>query len=324
MKLRTSLLVFALSIFALLPAFSFAQYPDKPITLIVPFPPGGPTDSLARIIAQNLSQELGKPIVIDNRGGAGGVIATQAAANSSPDGYTLFFATTGTMTINPALYKSSLKIDPLKAFDPIGTAVLTSNVLIVSKDSPFNNVQALIAAAKANPGKYTFASSGNGGVIHLTGELFKDAANIDITHIPYKGSAPAYTDIISGVVTMMFDVTPGSMSLINSGKIKALAVTTSKRISALPNIPTVAESGLPKFESSNWFGLVAPKGLSPEVLTRLNSGLQKTLANQDLRKQLISLGSDVFPGTPADFTKLLQQDTAKWSALVKSSGASID
>lgn len=324
MKLQKFALLLTLSIISLAPRFAAAQYPDRPITMIVPFPPGGPTDSLARIIAQNLSQELGKPIVIDNRGGAGGVIATQAAANSKADGYTLFFATTGTMTINPALYKSSLKIDPLKAFDPIGTAVLTSNVLIVGKDSPFNSVQELITRAKANPGKYTFASSGNGGVIHLTGELFKDAADIDITHIPYKGSAPAYTDIISSNVTMMFDVTPGSMPLITSGRVKALAVTTSKRIRALPNIPTVAESGLPKFESSNWFGLVAPKGLPSGVLTRLNNELQKTLTNPELQKQLINLGADVFPGTPADFQKLLQQDTAKWSALVKLSGATID
>ena len=324
MYMRRSFSALALVLAVAFSSLCLAAFPDKPITLIVPFPPGGPTDSLARIIGQHLSKELGGTIIVDNRGGAGGVVATQAAANSKPDGYTLFFATTGTMAINPALYKNTLKIDPLKAFDPIGTVVQASNVLIVNKDSPFSSVGTLIAAAKVRPGEYTFASSGNGGVIHLTGQLFREGADINITHVPYKGSAPAITDIIGGNVTMMFDVTAGAMPFILSGKVKAIAVTSSKRIKALPNVPTVAESGLPNFESSNWFGLVAPKGLTPEVLAKLNGSLQKVLANPEVQKQIVSLGSDVFPGTPNDFAKLLQQDTVKWSALVKSSGATID
>lgn len=308
----------------LTPGLAAATYPDKPITMIVPFPPGGPTDSLARILGQSLGQELGTVIVVDNRGGAGGVVATKAAAASKPDGYTVFFATTGTMAINPSLYKSSLKMNPLKEFDPIGTAFLTSNVLVVSKGSSYRTVGDVMAAAKKAPGTLTFASSGNGGVIHLTGELFKKTAGLDITHIPYKGSAPALTDIVGERVTMMFDVTPGSMPFITSGKIKALAITSSRRIAALPDIPTVAESGLPGFEASSWFGLVAPKGTPPEAITRLHAALEKVLASAEVKKQMASLGADVFPGSIADFTKLLQDDTTKWSELVKSSGATID
>ncbi|NPC58467.1 Bug family tripartite tricarboxylate transporter substrate binding protein [Caenimonas soli] len=303
---------------------AFAAYPEKPITMIVPFPAGGPTDALARLLALNLSQELGQTVIVDNRGGAGGVIATQTAASSKADGYTVFFATTGTMTINPALYKTSLKLDPLKAFDPVGTAVLASSVLVVSKGAPYSGVRDIISAAKAKPGKLTFASSGNGGVIHLMGELFKDAAGIKIGHIPYKGSAPAITDLITERVTMMFDVTPGSMPFIASGKLKALAVTTRRRIPALPDVPTVAESGLPQFEASSWFGLVAPKGTPSNAMERLHAGLQKVLGNGDVQKQLVALGAEAYPGSPADFSKLLWEDTAKWTALVKSSGATID
>ena len=308
----------------LVPALAAAAYPEKPITMIVPFPPGGPTDAVARLVGQRLSLEMGQSIIIDNRGGAGGVLATNLAATAKPDGYTIFFATTGTMAINPTLYKDTLKVDPLKAFVPIGTASSSSSVLVVNKDAPYRTVQDVIAAARATPGALTFASSGNGGVIHLTGELFRKAAGIKIEHIPYKGSAPALTDLMGGRVTMMFDLTPGSMPFIQSGRLKALAVTNKHRVEGLPGVPTVAESGLPNFEVTNWVGLVAPKGVPQEVITRLSSDLQRVLSKPEVQKQLSELGSEVLPGTPGEFAALLKSDAKKWSELVKASGASID
>jgi tripartite-type tricarboxylate transporter receptor subunit TctC len=301
-----------------------ADYPEKPIRLIVPFPPGGGTDAMARLVGQYLSEEIGQPIVIDNRGGAGGNIAMQAAATAPDDGYTLFFATTGTMTINPALYKEKMQVKPLVDFEPIGTAVLSSHVVIVNNDLPAGNVRELIALAKSKPGDLTFGSSGNGGAVHLTGELFKQAAQIQMLHVPYKGSAPALADLMGGRIDMIFDVTPGDLPYITSGRVKALAVTTAKRIPALPDVPTVQESGLPGFVSTSWFGLVVPKGTPPEAKARLVSALAAALSHEELQKKLVSLGAQAFPGTPEDFARLLQDDTVKWAALVESSSATIE
>lgn len=294
-----------------------AHYPDRPVRLIVPFPPGGGTDAMARLVGQ----QLGQPIVIDNRGGAGGNIAMQAAATSAPDGYTLFFATTGTMTINPAIYKERMQVRPLEDFEPIGTAVLTSHAVVVSNALPVSSIAELIALAKARPGALTFGSSGNGGAVHLTGELFKQAAHIDILHVPYKGSAPALTDLMGGRIDMIFDVTPGDLPYITSGRVKTLAVTTASRIPALPDVPTVSESGLPGFVSTSWFGLVVPKGTPPEVRGRLAAALAAALAGEDLKARLISLGAEAFPGTPEAFAALLKADTVKWAGLVALSGA---
>lgn len=300
------------------------DYPERPIRLVVPFPPGGGTDVMARLVGQHLSQQLGQTIIIDNRGGAGGNIAMHAAATSAPDGYTLFFATTGTMTINPVLYKDKMQVKPLVDFEPIGTAVLTSHVVIVNKDLPVGNIKDLIGLAKHDPGVLTFGSSGNGGVVHLTGELFKRAAQIDILHVPYRGSAPALTDIMGGRISMMFDVTPGDLPYITSGEVKALAVTTAERIPALPDVPTVSEAGLPGFVSTSWFGIVVPKGTPPEIKARLTSALASALSSDELKARLVSLGAQAFQGTPEEFSKLLQADSAKWSALVESSGATIE
>ncbi len=301
-----------------------ATFPEKPIKLIVPFPPGGGTDAMARLVSQHLGEELGQSIVIDNRGGAGGVIATQAAATSPADGYTLFFATTGTMAINPALYKKSMPLDPIKAFDPIGTAIMTPQVVVVNNALPVSNIKELIALAKAKPGELSFGSSGNGGVVHLVGELFKHEANINITHIPYKGSAPAITDLLGGRISMMFDITPGQISFIKEGRLKALAVTSAARVAALPDTPTIAESGLPGFEATSWFAYVAPRGTPRPVIARLNEALQKVLAKPELRKSLVGLGVEAFPGSVESMAELLRRDTAKWSELVKSSGATVD
>ncbi|MCK1446676.1 MULTISPECIES: tripartite tricarboxylate transporter substrate binding protein [unclassified Bradyrhizobium] len=301
-----------------------SDYPERPIRLIVPFPPGGGTDVMARLVGQYLGQQLGQSVIIDNRGGAGGNIAMHAAATSSPDGYTLFFATTGTMTVNPALYKDKMQVKPLVDFEPIGTAVLSSHVVIVNKDLPVANITDLIALAKQRPGALTFGSSGNGGVVHLTGELFKRTSQIDILHVPYRGSAPALTDLMGGRISMMFDITPGDLPYITSGDVKALAVTTANRIPALPDVPTVSEAGLPGFVSTSWFGIVVPKGTSPEIKNRLASALAAALSSDDLKKRLVSLGAEAFHTTPDEFNKLLQADTAKWSTLVESSGATIE
>ncbi|MGO4329477.1 Bug family tripartite tricarboxylate transporter substrate binding protein [Cupriavidus sp. 2TAF22] len=316
-------------LFAAIPAaFSAAAaastgYPAKPIRLVVPFPAGGPTDAMARLIGQHLSQQLGQPVLVDNRGGAGGTIATEAAAQAASDGYTLFFSTTGTMAINPWLYRS-LKVDPLKAFDAVGSVASTVNVLVVSNNLPVGNIKELISLARQKPGTLTFGSAGNGSSNHLSGELFKSMAGIDIVHVPYKGSAAAFTDLLGGRISMMFDTVSSQGQYINAGKVKALGVTGATRSEALPKVPTIAEAGLPGFDVTIWFGLSAPKGTTPDVIRRVNSELQAVLAQADVQKQLAALGARPLPGTPADFSRLIQHDAGKWAPVVKASGASLD
>ncbi|WER49816.1 tripartite tricarboxylate transporter substrate binding protein [Cupriavidus sp. WKF15] len=305
------------------PAAASTGYPAKPIRLVVPFPAGGPTDAMARLIGQHLSQQLGQPVLVDNRGGAGGTIATEAAAQAAPDGYTLFFSTTGTMAINPWLYRS-LKVDPLKSFDAVGSVASTVNVLVVPNNLPVGNIKELIALAKQKPGTLTFGSAGNGSSNHLSGELFKSMAGIDIVHVPYKGSAAAFTDLLGGRISMMFDTVSSQGQYINAGKVKALGVTGVTRSEALPKVPTIAEAGLPGFDVTIWFGLSAPKGTTPDVIRRLNSELQAVLAQADVQKQLAALGARPLPGTPAEFSKLIQHDAGKWSPVVKASGATLD
>lgn len=318
----------ALTLFASSLAFCFsppvhAAYPDKPIKVIVPFPPGGPTDGMARLVGQHLSQALGQPVIVDNRGGAGGTIATEAASASAPDGYTLFFATTGTMAINPSLYRA-FRIDPLKAFVPVGSVASTTNVLVVAPSLPASSVQDLVGLARKKPGSLTFGSAGNGSSNHISGELFKSMAEIDILHVPYKGSAAAFTDLLGGRISMMFDTVSSQVPQIASGKVKALGVTGRGRSEALPTVPTIAESGLPNFEVTIWFGLVAPKGTPGDVVAKLNAQLDAILRTPEFKSKLASLGAEPLPGTPEAFTAMIRQDTAKWSKVVKASGATID
>lgn len=319
---RLSALLAATLAFTATP-YAQAAYPDKPIKLVVPFPPGGPTDAMARIVGQHLSQALGQPIIVDNRGGAGGTIATEAAANAAPDGYTLFFATTGTMAINPSLYRN-FKIDPLKAFEPIGSVASTNNVLVVAPSLGVNSVKDLIALAKQKPGALTFGSAGNGSSNHISGELFKSMAGIDITHVPYKGSAAAFTDMLGGQISMMFDTVSSQVQHIASGKVKALGVTGKTRSEALPNVPAIAEAGLPNFEVTIWFGLAAPKGTPNDIVMKLHGQLEKLLKMPDVKTKLASLGAEPLPGTPQQFAAMVQHDTAKWGKVVKASGATID
>ena len=312
------------SLFAVLAVTVSAQsYPTKPIRLVVPFPAGGTTDVLARAAAQKLTETLGQPVVVDTRPGAGGNIGAELVAKSPPDGYTLLMGTVGTHAINPSLYPK-MPYDHVRDFVPVILVAGVPNVLVINPALPVNSVQELIAYAKANPGKLNFASSGNGTSIHLSGELFKTMAGVQITHVPYKGSAPALQDLVGGQVQLMFDNLPSALALIKGGRLKALAVTSKERAPALPDVPTMAESGLPGFEASSWFGLLAPAGTPQPVVAKLNAEIAKWLASPEAKEKLLAQGANAAGGTPEDFTRHIAAETAKWQKVVKESGAKVD
>ena len=322
MKLLHKLIV----VLALAAPASGAQaqtYPNKPIRLVCPFPPGGAVDIASRSVAQALSQQLGQPVTVDNRPGAGGNIGAEIVAKAAPDGYTLLMATSNILAINPALY-SKVPFDSLKDFAPISIVVSLNNVLVLNPSVPYKSVAEVIAAAKAQPGKLTYASSGNGTSIHLSGELFKSMAGVDMLHIPYKGSAPAVTDLLAGQVNMMFDNIPSSLPHIKAGKLRALAVTGSKRASSLPDLPTIAEAAIPGYESYVWFGVVAPAGTPPEIIKRLNTELAKAAVTPDFRDRLTGQGYDVLSTTPEQMTESIRSEMIKWGKIVKASGARVD
>jgi tripartite-type tricarboxylate transporter receptor subunit TctC len=309
-----------------LAAFAGAQapaYPTKPVRLVVPFPAGGATDILARAVAQKLGETWGQTFVVDNRPGAGGNIGSELVAKAAPDGYTLEMGTVGTHAINASLY-AKMPYDHVKDFAPIILVAGVPNVLVVNPAVPVNSVQELIAYAKANPGKLNFASSGSGTSIHLSGELFKVMAGVQMTHVPYKGSAPALADLLGGQVQLMFDNLPPSLPQIKGGKLRALAVTSASRAPALPDTPTIAESGLPGFEASSWFGLLAPAGTPPAIIAKLNTEIATWLASPEAREKLLALGATAAGGTPEDFARHIQQETAKWAKVAKDSGAKVD
>src|SRR5438477_3040941 len=309
--------------FALVTALAHAQtYPTKPIRLVVPFPPGGATDILARDVAQKLTEAWGQAVIVDNRPGAGGNIGSELVAKSAPDGYTLEMGTVGTHAINASLY-AKMPYDHVKDFTPIILVASVPNVLVVNPAVPVNSVRELIAYAKANPGKLNFASSGSGTSVHLSGELFKVMAGVQMTHVPYKGSSPALTDLIGGQVQLMFDNLPSSLAFIKAGKLRALAVTSASRAPALPDVPTVADT-VPGFEASSWFGVLAPAGTPPEIIARINGEVTKWLATPEAKEKLTAQGANVAGGTPQDFAKHIQAETAKWAKVVKESGAKVD
>ena len=298
-------------------------YPNKPIRLVCPFPPGGAVDIASRAVAHELQQLLGQPVTVDNRPGAGGNIGADAVAKSAPDGYTLLMTTSGIMAINPALY-SKLPFDTVKDFAPVSEMVYLNNVLVVNTSVPAKSVKELIALAKAQPGKLTYASSGNGTSIHLSGELFKSMTGVDMLHIPYKGSSPAVTDLLGGQVNMMFDNIPSSLPHIKAGKLRALAVTGSKRSQLLPELPTIAEAGVPGYDSYVWFGIVAPAGTPPEIIAKLNAALMKIAAMPAFRERLTSQGYDVLGTSPEQMAASIRGEIAKWGKIVKASGARVD
>ena len=299
------------------------SYPSKPIRLVVPFPPGGTTDILAREVAQKLTDAWGQSVVVDNRPGAGGNIGAELVAKAAPDGYTLLMGTVGTHAINSSLY-AKLPYDHVKDFAPVILVADVPNVLVVNPALPVNSVAELIAYAKSNPGKLNFASSGNGTSIHLSGELLKTMAGVQMVHVPYKGSAPALTDLVGGQVQLMFDNLPSSLPQIKAGKLRAIAVTSATRAAALPDVPTVAEAGLPGFEATSWFGVLAPAGTPQAIVAKLNVEIARWLATPEAQERLRGQGANAAGGSPEDFAKHIAAETAKWAKVVKESGAKID
>ncbi|RYF17759.1 MAG: tripartite tricarboxylate transporter substrate binding protein [Comamonadaceae bacterium] len=295
-------------------------WPTKPIRIIVTFPPGGAPDTLARVLAEKWAP-LGQPISVDNKPGAGGNIGADMAAKAAGDGHTLVIGTVGTHAINAALYEK-MPYNHLKDFTPITFLASTPNLLVVNKSLPVSNVKELVELAKKQP--LSFASSGSGTSIHLSGELFNTMAGVKMQHIPYKGRAQAIPDLLGGRVHLMFDNMPSSLPLVKSGELKGLAVTSAKRSPAAPNIPTIAESGLPGFEATSWFALLASPGVPRDVQMRINAETLKVMAMPDVKEKLAGLGLEIDTGTPDALTAKMQAETAKWAKVVKESGAKAD
>jgi tripartite-type tricarboxylate transporter receptor subunit TctC len=314
MNTNAALLLVAILV-SLITSPAHAVYPEKPIRIIVGFTPGGTADSVARLLASSMGPRLGQSIVVENKPGANGVLATDFVQRSAPDGYTIFFTSIG-HAVNPSLYKDA-KYDPVKDFTPIGQVLSAPNILVVPASSPFNTVKDLITFAKANPGKLDFASSGGGASVHLSGELFKQIVGIEMTHIPYKGTGSLLPDLISGTVSMSFPNLPSALPLIQNGKLKALGVTTAKRSAAAPNINTLAEAGVMGYDMSTWYGLVGPANMPPDVVKRLNQELRNVLQDPQIRSKMVSQGVDPVTGSPEAFTAFIQDETKAWAALLK-------
>ncbi len=299
-----------------LPALAQPNYPNKPITWIVPYAAGGNADLRTREIARLLSPMLGQTIIADNRPGAGGNIGTAIIAKAKPDGYTIGMGNFAPLAVNQAMFKS-IPFDPLADFAPIVLVERGPLVLMVNNASSIQSLKDLIATARAKPGKLTFASGGLGGSHHLSAELLKSIVKIDLVHIPYKGGAPAATDLLAGHVDMMFEQMYAAMPNIKAGKTRALGVTSKKRLAFAPDIPTMEEAGVPGFEVLNWQGVIAPKGTPPEVIQRLNTDINKALATADLRDRIVSQGNEVAGGTPQEFETFIRTENAKWGKLVR-------
>jgi len=316
-RLWKSLLVGAFAWLCASPAQ--AAYPEKPVRLVVGFSPGGATDIAARVVAAELGNILKQPFVVENRPGAGSNLAADYVARSTADGYTLFVVAV-TSAINQTLYKN-LTFDIVKDFAPVGLLIRSPNVLVVNPSLPVNNVQELVDYAKKNPGKLAFASAGTGGSTHMAGELFKLQAGIDMLHVPYRGSAPAMTDLIGGQVQLSFDNMPSAWQHVQSGKLRALAVTTKDRSASAPDLPSMAESGFPDFDVSAWFGLVAPAGTPGDVIEKLNTALNQVLAMPAVRERFDAMGAVAAPTTPEQFGQYIQSEVDIWGKVVKASGA---
>lgn len=301
---------------------AMAAYPEKPIRLIVGFSAGGTTDVVARVIGKEIGDALGQPVVVENRAGAGSNIAAEMVARAQPDGYTLLMVAV-TSAINHTLYKN-LSFDLVKDFTPIALAVRVPNVLVVNPEVKANTVEELVALLKANPGKINFASSGSGTSIHMAGELFKLRAGVDVAHIPYKGSANAVTDLIGGQVQFMFDNMPSAWPHVESGKLRALAVTTAERSKTAPNLPTMQEAGFKDFDVSSWFGVIGPKGMPDDVVEKLNKSIRAALAKPEVRERLEGLGAVPADTSPEEFGTFIKTEVETWGPVVKASGAQVD
>ncbi len=315
-SMRTLVLLLALSA-----TQAFSQgYPNKPIRLIVPWPPTGTVDILGRALGQKLGENMGQNVVVDNRGGANGMIGTEMAAKAAPDGYTLLVENVTGQTINAAL-RDKMAYDIHRDLAPVSLLAWVPNGVVSLPTLPAKNIQELIALAKAQPGKLTYASFGIGSSAHLTFELFKGMTGIDLLHVPYKGGQPAIADLLAGQVSIYIPVLPSVVQLHKAGRLRLLAVTSAKRSSAVPEIPTVAESGGPGFEASNWFAFMAPAGTPPDIVTRLNAEAAKALQAPDVREKLAGLGFEMQPSSPQELSAFLRRESDKWAKVVKASGA---
>lgn len=318
MKILRAVYVFFMMLFGVqaVQAESAAQYPSKPITIVVPFTSGGTTDILARLIGQRLSDRWKVPVVVDNKPGAGGNIGSAQVARSEPDGYTLVMGTIGTHAINPSMY-SNMRYDVVKDFSPITRAAMVPNVLVVNATAPFNSVKELIAYAKANPGKLTFGSSGHGTTLQMSGELLKVISQVDLVHVPYKGSSPAIADLLGSQISMIFDNLPSALPHIKAGKLKALAVTSSQRVPQLPNVPTMVEAGVPGYDVMSWFGLLAPANTPKPIIDKLNQAIVEILKTPDVQQQIEAQGAIPTPETPDQFAAFIRNEIEKWNKVVQ-------
>jgi len=310
------------AVFAAAPAQS-QTWPSKPIRFIVPFPPGGGTDVMARAVAPKLGEGLGQQVVVDNRSGAGGMIGVELAAKSPPDGYTLGIATVGQISINPNLY-AKMPFDPVKDLAPVTMAGNIFNVLIVHPALPAPSVKALIALARSRPGELNYGSSGTGAADHLSAELFQVMTKTKMVHVPYKGGPLAMIDLISGNLQLMFSTVPTAVGLIKGGKVRAMAITNSNRYPLMPELPTVAEAGIPGFAVNNWTGVFVPAATPPAVITRLNAEFVKVLAMPDVKKRLMDNGIDAVSNTPQQFAAYIRDETAKWASVIKDANVKLD
>ena len=317
-------LVLAAATLPLMPIAHAQAFPDKPIVLVIPFPPGGPTDAMARTLAAEMQDRLGQPMIVENRAGAGGNIGAEYVARAAPDGQTLLFGTSGPLAINASLYRK-VNYDPVKSFAPVIQVGHLPNILVVNPSVPAKNVKELIAYAKANPNKLSYASSGNGASSHLAGVLFNASAGVDLQHIPYKGTGPALNDLLGGQVSMSFTDVLTALPYVKTGKLRALGVTTTERSQALPDVPTVAEQGVPGYDVSVFFGIVAPAGTPPDRIAKLNQAFVDVLATPKVKQLFASQGLEPAPSsTPQQLGKFIQAQVTKWAGVVKQAGAQLD
>ncbi len=321
--MRTRLCTACLILAVATPAIAQSDYPTRPIRMLVPFSPGGASDTAARVVSQQLAPRLGQQIVIENRPGAGGVIGAELAARATPDGYTLLMGSNTEIVINPNLYKK-LPYDTQRDFTPISLVADTPLILVVHPSVPAKTVQELIALAKAKPGVLNYASSGNGSTVQLASEMFKTMAGVNIRHIPFNGSAPAVIQTIAGETQLVIPAMPAALQQARSGKLRALAVTTAKRVAAAPELPTVAESGVPGYEITIWNGLLAPSGTPKPVLDRLHAEVLKVLAMPEVKQSFTNIGAEIVTSTPVQFAAFIKSDLAKYAKVVKDADVRID
>lgn len=321
---RTLARLTLLGVLALVRVAAHAQaFPAKPVKLVIPFPPGGSLDNVGRLLAQKISESWGQPIVVENRPGAGGNVGADAVAKSPADGYTVVMGALSTHAVNPSLYPK-MPYDAVKDFAPISLVAITPNVLVVNSGLPVDSLKDLIAYAKANPGKVNFGSGSNGSAGHLAGELFKVDTGTDVAHIPFKGGAPATQALLAGETQFMFDNLANAMAQLKGGRIKAIAVTTAQRSKLAPELPTMAEAGMPGFDISTWFGILAPAGTPSEVVAKWNAELVKALNAPEVREKMLAQGAEPAPTTPAEFASFIARERDKYARIIKASGAKVD